>query len=154
MKSKSLKNILIFPLRLVWRIFSRTATVLLLPVSGLVWVGRLLGLGKTIRHSEVVILMTSPSGFGGTIEGPDAARRVFFSKRCLFLVASWRFDFNPYVQQIWPDIKVVFIPRFVLAFSPSDKGKIALPFLKVHDAMVQWLTRYFVKVMGGGGFCT
>ena len=150
MKPRDSKAILIFPLRLAWRIFSRTATMLLLPVSGIVWVGRLLALGKIIRHSEVVVLMTNPSGYGGTIEGPDAARREFSGKRCLFLVSSWRFGFNPYVQQIWPDIQVVFVPRFVLAFSLSDKGKIVLPFLKLHDAMARWLTRHFVKIVGAG----
>jgi|TARA_Y100000294_G_scaffold72144_1_gene68194 hypothetical protein len=39
-KERSLKNILIFPVRMAWRVFSRTATAVLLPFSGLVWVGR------------------------------------------------------------------------------------------------------------------
>ena len=153
MKEQSLKNILISPLRLVWRIFSRVATVLLLPVSGLVWVFRLVGHYPKFRIADRVVLMTKPSGFAYSLEGPDMTRRTASGEHVLFLVASWRYDFNPEVTKLWMDIKdidVVFVPRFIFVRQLSERGRIILPFLKPHDSMVQRLTRWFVRLVGRG----
>jgi hypothetical protein len=153
MKEQSLKNILISPLRLVWRIFSRVATVLLLPVSGLVWVFRLVGHYPKFRIADRVVLMTKPSGFAYSLEGPDMTRRTASGEHVLFLVASWRYDFNPEVVKLWggtKDIDVVFIPRFVFVRQLSEKGRLILPFVKPHDVMAQGLTRWFVRLVGRG----
>jgi putative glycosyltransferase (TIGR04372 family) len=136
-----------------WRIFSRTSTLLLLPVSGVVWLVRLMGHYPKFQIADRVVLMTRPSGFSYSIHGPDVARRMAPGKRVLFLIASWRYDFNPEVLKLWSDIKdieVVFVPRFVFARQLSKKGLVILPFLKPHDSMMQWLTRWFVRLVGKG----
>jgi len=147
-KEQNLNNIMISLLRQVWRIFSRTATVLLLPVSGLVWVGRLLWPQREIRCADVVVLMTSPTSFGHTVMGPDATRRMYSSKRCVFLIASWRHECNPVVKDLWPDIHVIFVPRFMITIAKNHRI-IALPFVKIHDRMAEWLTGKIVRSLAG-----
>ncbi len=148
MKERSLKNILIFPVRMAWRVFSRTATAVLLPFSGLVWVGRLLWHWREIRHADVVVLMTSPTSFGHTVMGPDAVRRMHPGKRCVFLIASWRHEYNPVVKDLWSDIRVIFMPRFMITIARNHRV-IALPFLKIHDRMAKWLTGKVIRSLAG-----
>ena len=147
----AIKKLFLFPVQMGWRIFSRTFTLLFLPVSGAVWLVRLMGHYPKFRIADRVVLMTNPSSFGYSIQGPDAARRMVVGEHVLFLIASWRYDFNPEVIKLWKDIKgtdVVFIPRFVFVWQLSEKGRVILPFIKPHDSMVQRLTRWFVRLVG------
>jgi len=149
----AIKKLFLFPVQMGWRIFSRTFTLLFLPVSGAVWLVRLMGHYPKFRIADRVVLMTNPSSFGYSIQGPDAARRMVVGEHVLFLIASWRYDFNPEVIKLWKDIKgtdVVFIPRFVFVWQLSEKGRVILPFIKPHDSMVQRLTRWFVRLVGRG----
>ena len=102
---------MLFPARLAWRVLIRVATILVLPVSAMVWLMHLLRYVSDIRRSDVVVLMTNPPAFAHTIVGPDVARRMFKGQQCLFLVAFWKFGFNPLVSEIWSDIDVRFIRR-------------------------------------------
>ncbi len=149
-----IKKLFLFPVQMGWRIFSRAVTLLLLPVSGVVWLCRLVGHYPKFRIADRVVLMTKPSGFSYSIHGPDVARRMVSGEHVLFLIASWRYDFNPEVEKLWRDIKdieVVFIPRLLFVRQLSEKGRMILPFLKPHDSMVQWLTRRFVRLVGREG---
>lgn len=97
--------------------------------------------------------MTNSSSFGYSIQGPDMARRVASGEHVLFLIASWRYNPNPEITELWrgiKDIEVVFIPRFVFVRQLSEKGRVVLPFLKPHDSMVQRFTRWFVRLVGKG----
>jgi putative glycosyltransferase (TIGR04372 family) len=102
-----------------------------------------------MAKADEVVLMKNPTGFGHSIMGPDIMRRLYKGKRCLFLVASWLHEHNRKVSLLWPDIDVVFIPRF-LATAPYQNRVIAIPFLQWHDAMAIILTRGIVAVISRG----
>ena len=138
---------MLFPARLAWRVLIRVATILVLPVSAMVWLMHLLRYVSDIRRSDVVVLMTNPPAFAHTIVGPDVARRMFKGQQCLFLVAFWKFGFNPLVSEIWSDIDVRFIRRFVLAVQFRHRVT-SIPFAQLHDRMAQWVTRKVVLLFG------
>ena len=68
---KSAVRVGVFPVRMAWRIFSRIAGALMLPVSGTVWCLRLLRHAADIREAEVVVVIVR-SGFATSLQGPDA----------------------------------------------------------------------------------
>ena len=142
-------HILVFPVRMLWKIFSRTLTIVLLPVSALSWTLRLVPWFSRIADADVVVLMTKPTGFGHSIIGPDAMRRLYHDKRCLFLIASWLYEHNRKVSLLWKDLDVVFISRLITAI-PYRHRVIAIPFLRWHDTMAIWLTRKLVALLSGG----
>jgi putative glycosyltransferase (TIGR04372 family) len=145
-------RIMLFSARLAWRVLIRVATILALPVSAMVWLMHLLRYASDIRRSDVVVLMTNPPAFAHTIVGPDVARRMFKGRRCLFLVTFWKFGFNPLVSEIWPDINVRFIRRFVLAVQFRHRVT-SIPFAQLHDRMAQWVTRKVVWLLGHKDGC-
>jgi len=114
-----------------------------------VWIMRLIPHIPKMANADEVILMTRPTGFGHSVTGPDIMRRLYKGKRCLFLVASWLYEHNRKVSLLWPDIDVVFIPRFVAGI-PYQNRIVAIPFLRWHDAMAIILTRGMVAVMSRG----
>jgi len=138
---------MLIPARLAWKLLIRVATILALPVSALVWLMHLLRYMPQIRRSDVVVLMTNPPAFAHTIVGPDVARRMFKGQQCLFLVAFWKFGFNPLVSKIWPDINVRFIRRFVLAVQFRHRVT-SIPLAQIHDRMAQWVTRKVIWIFG------
>jgi|TARA_B100000315_G_scaffold252642_1_gene289828 putative glycosyltransferase (TIGR04372 family) len=144
--------LLLLPLRLAWRVFSRVAGALMLPVSGAVWCLRLLRHGADIRAAEVVVLMTRFSGFGNSIQGPDAARRMYRGKRCVFIAPYWNFknnpEFNPFVTRLWSDIKVILLPRFAWAVQYKHRA-ISIPFVRGHDRMIVKLTKGMARLLAG-----
>jgi hypothetical protein len=127
-------HILVFPVRMLWKIFSRTLTIVLLPVSALSWTLRLVPWFSRIADADVVVLMTKPTGFGHSIIGPDAMRRLHHDKRCLFFIASWLYEHNRKGSLLWKDLDVVFILRLITAI-PYRHRVIAIPFLRWHDTM-------------------
>lgn len=143
---------LILPVRLVWRVFSRVAGALMLPVSGTVWCLRLLRHAAEIHAAEVVVLMIRPSGFGHSIQGPDATRRFYPGRKCVFIAPYWNFrfnpEFNPHVAKLWSDITVLFIPRFALAVQYRHRV-ISVPFVRAHDRMIVRLTAAVTRLLAG-----
>ena len=87
--------------------------------------------------ADRVVLMTRPSGFSYSIHGPDVARRMAPGKRVLFLIASWRYDFNPEVLKLWSDIKDV-------------KKKVLGRFKGVKPEEVERLTTAYQALLGPG----
>ena len=142
-------RLLLSPVRILWKVFSRTATVVLLPVSALAWILRLAPWFRRMADADVVVLMTAPTGFGHSVIGPDAMRRLYPDQRCLFFVASWLYEHNRKVSLLWKDMDVVFIPRLITAFSYRHRV-IAIPFLRWHDTMAIWLTRKLAAMASGG----
>ena len=136
------------PFRLLWRIFSRVAGGILLVFSTLVWTLRLLRHAPTFLKSDVVVLMTSPTSFAHTVLGADTTRRLYPGKRCLFLVSSLRFEYNQAVRLLWPDITVIFSPRFMFAVSYKHRV-VAIPFIAWHDKMAVTVTRIFTRFVAG-----
>ena len=136
------------PVRLLWRIFSRVAGGILLVFSTLVWTLRLLRHVSTFLKSDVVVLMTSPTSFAHTVLGADTTRRLYPGKRCLFLVSSLGFEYNKAVRLLWPDITVIFFPRFMFAVSYKHRV-VAIPFITWHDKMAVIVTRIFTRVVAG-----
>jgi len=145
---------LILPVRLVWRVLIRVAGFLMLPVSGAVWCLRLLRHAAEIRSAEVVVLMILPSGFGHSIQGPDATRRLYPGRKCVFSAPYWNFkynpEFNPLVSRLWSDIKVIFIPRFAWAIQYRHRV-ISIPFVRGHDRMITSATELFVRLVCKSG---
>lgn len=144
-----MRRILLFPVRILWRVGSRVASVVILPFSAVVWIMRLIPHIPKMANADEVILMTRPTGFGHSVTGPDAMRRLYRGKRCLFFLASWLYEHNQKVSLLWPDIDIVFIPRFVAGI-PYQNRIVAIPFLRWHDAMAIILTRGMVAVMSRG----
>ncbi len=142
-------RVALFQVRVIWKVFSRTASVVILPFSILSWVLRLIPHFSEIARADAIGLGTAPTGFGHSVLGPDMLRRMYQGQRCLFFVASWRYENNPKVSLLWTDIKVVFVPRFISSI-PYNKRVIAIPFLGWHDAMVVWVTRKLVGLLSGG----
>lgn len=62
-----------------------------------------------LRRAEVVVVMDE-GGFGHTITGPDALRRVARGRRAAFVALSEYGRHNRRVASIWPDVDVVFLP--------------------------------------------
>ena len=149
MMRDSARRILIFPVRMLWKIFSRTLSIVLLPVSALSWILRLAPWFSRIADADVVVLMTAPTGFGHSLIGPDLMRRLYPGQRCLFFIASWLYEHNHKVSLLWKDLDVVFISRLITAI-PYRHRVIAIPFLRWHDAMAIWLTRKIVTLVSGG----
>jgi putative glycosyltransferase (TIGR04372 family) len=143
---------LILPVRLVWRVLIRAAGILMLPVSGAVWCLRLLRHATDIRTAEVVVLMIRISGFGHSIEGPDATRRFYPGRKCVFIAPYWNFrfnpEFNPHVAKLWSDITVLFIPRFAMAVQYRHRV-ISIPFVRPHDQMIVRLTAAVTRLLAG-----
>ena len=102
-----------------------------------------------IASAEVVVLMTSPTSFGPTVIGPDIVRRLYQGRRCIFFIASWRHEYNTKVSLLWEDVDVVFIPRFLVTL-PYQHRIIAIPFLRWHDRMAEWLTQKLGSWLSGG----
>jgi putative glycosyltransferase (TIGR04372 family) len=134
---------------MLWKIFSRTLSIVLLPVSALSWILRLAPWFSRIADADVVVLMTAPTGFGHSLIGPDLMRRLYPGQRCLFFIASWLYEHNHKVSLLWKDLDVVFISRLITAI-PYRHRVIAIPFLRWHDAMAIWLTRKIVTLVSGG----
>lgn len=92
----------------------------------------LFSLVKLLRHygvlkkAEIVVNMPK-GGFGHTITGPDTARRLFASKRCVFIIFSVFNSHNWKTSLIWPDIDVIFLPLSVGLKTPF--GAFSLPCL-------------------------
>jgi len=155
MISKSLPlavRALVFPLRLIWRVSSRIAGALMLPVSGTVWCLRLLRHAADIRTADVVVIMIRPSGFGHSIQGPDATRRFYPGRKCVFIAPYWNFrlnpEFNPHVAKLWSDITVIFLPRFAWAVQYKHRV-ISIPFIRAHDRMIVKLTAAATRFLAG-----
>ncbi len=146
---ETMSRVLLFPVRILWKIFSRIASAVILPVSAVAWALRLTPWFAKIARAEVVILMTTPTGFGHSVIGPDAMRRLYPGKRCLFFTASWMYEHNHKVSLLWEDLDMAFITRLITAI-PYRHRVIAIPFLRWHDTMVIWLTRKLVALIGGG----
>ncbi len=136
------------PARFLWRIFSRVAGGVLLVFSTLAWMLRLLRHTPTFLKSDVVVLMTYPASFAHTVLGADTTRRLYPGKRCLFLVSSLRFEYNKAVRLLWPDIVVIFFPRFMFAVSYKHRI-VAIPFIAWHDKMAVTVTRIFSRLVMG-----
>jgi putative glycosyltransferase (TIGR04372 family) len=109
---------------------------------------RLLKHASTFRNSDVVVLMTSPKSFAHTVLGADTTRRLYPGKRCLFLISSLRLEYNMAVRLLWPDITVVFFPRFMFAVSYKHRV-VAIPFITWHDIMAVMVTRIFTRFVAG-----
>jgi putative glycosyltransferase (TIGR04372 family) len=124
----------------------------MLPVSGAVWCLRLLRHAADIRAAEVVVLMIRPSGFGHSIQGPDATRRSYPGRKCVFIAPYWNFrfnpEFNPHVAKLWSDITVLFLPRFALAMQYRHRV-ISIPFVRAHDRMITKLTAAVTRLLAG-----
>ena len=148
---KSAVRVGVFPVRMAWRIFSRIAGALMLPVSGTVWCLRLLRHAADIREAEVVVVIVR-SGFATSLQGPDAVRRLYRGRKCVFITPYWNFkynpEFNPYVSRLWHDIKVIFIPRFAWAVRYKYRV-ISIPFVRGHDWMIVKLTKGVVRFFAG-----
>ena len=144
-----MRHVLLFPVRILWKIFSRVASALILPFSAVAWIVQLVPHISKMANANEVVLMTNPTGFGHSIIGPDVMRRLYKRKRCLFIVTSWLYEHNQKVGLLWPDIDVVFISRF-LATLPYQNRVVAIPFLRWHDAMAVILTRGLVAVISCG----
>jgi len=145
----SSRHILLRPARLTWQVFSRVSTILLLPISALWWSALLIRHVAAIREADIVILMTKRMGFSHSVMGPDMARRMYPGKRCLFIVPSWPVPLNPKVPLLWTDVRVLFLPRLVIKISWAGRALVFLPFLKIHDQMIQWITRRLASLLGG-----
>ncbi|MDP6781565.1 MAG: hypothetical protein QGH32_07450 [Alphaproteobacteria bacterium] len=144
-----MRHVLLFPVRILWKIFSRVASALILPFSAVAWIVQLVPHISKMANANEVVLMTNPTGFGHSIIGPDVMRRLYKRKRCLFIVTSWLYEHNQKVGLLWPDIDVVFISRFLATLLHQNRV-IAIPFLRWHDAMVIVLTRGMVAVISHG----
>ena len=144
-----MRHVLLIPVRMLWKVFSRTATVVILPFSALAWILRLIPWCSRIAAADVVVLMTAPTGFAHSLLGPDLARHMYPGKRCIFFVASWKYEHNYKVSLLWKDVDVVFIPRLITAV-PYQGRVIAIPFLRWHDTMVVWLTQKLVNLVSRG----
>ncbi len=144
-----MKRIFLMPVRLLWKIFSRMASVTILPFSALAWVLRLMPWISRMAAVDVVVLMTAPTGFAHSLSGPDMLRHLYPGKRCIFFIASWKYEHNYKVGLLWKDVDVVCVPRFITAI-PYQHRVIAIPFLRWHDTMVAWLTQQVVSLASGG----
>jgi putative glycosyltransferase (TIGR04372 family) len=144
-----MRRVLLFPVRILWKIFSRVVSALIIPFSAVAWIVQLIPHIPKMAVADEVILMTNPTGFGHSVMGPDAMRRLYKGKRCLFLVTSWLYEHNQKVGLLWPDIDVAFISRFLAAL-PHQNRVVAIPFLRWHDAMAIILTRGIVAVISRG----
>ncbi len=120
-----------------------------MPFSALAWVVRLAPRFAKIARAEVVVLMTSPTSFGPTVIGPDLLRRLYPEKRCLFIVACWRHEYNLKAALLWSDVDVVFIPRFLFSV-PYRYRVISIPFVNWHDRTAEWLTLKLVAWLSRG----
>ena len=141
---------LLFPVRILWKIFSRVAGALMLLFSFLVWCLRLMRHYQVLRRAEIVVLMIRPSGFGHSIQGPDATRRLYPGRNCVFIAPYWNFahdpEFNPLAAQLWSDIEVLFLPRFAWAVQRNHRV-ISLPFQRWHDWAITWATKLLTRLV-------
>lgn len=93
-----------FARRLCW--FLGYASLPLTVVAGIAY---LLRAFPSLRRADVTVIM-GEGGFGHTVTGPDALRRVFKGRRLAFIVLSEYGRHNRRVAQIWPDVAVIFMP--------------------------------------------
>jgi len=145
-----LGQVLIFPARMLWKIFSRVAGALMLPLSALVWCLRLMRHYRVLHQADIVVLMVRPSGFGHSIQGPDATRRLYPGRNCVFIAPYWNFahdpEFNPLAAQLWSDINVLLLPRFAWAVQRNHRV-ISLPFQRWHDWAITWATKLLTQLV-------
>ena len=98
-----------------------------------------------LRKAKVIVVMEE-GGFGHTIAGPEAARRLFKNQRPVFILLSDRNFHNAKVRLLWQDIHVLFL-RLVwhVQFGNQEilMGGPSLDFRKkIHAVLVQWLKRF------------
>jgi len=76
---------------------------------GLLWLAIILKHLRALRLAEVVIVQVE-GGFGHTLTGPDAARRLYPRKRIVFIVLSEPGRHNPLVAELWSEMELFFLP--------------------------------------------
>lgn len=68
----------------------------------------LLRAGSLLKRADRIVVMPE-GGFGHTVSGPDAMRRLFPGQSLVFVVLEGS-NHNPLVRLLWPDVSVVFLP--------------------------------------------
>jgi len=130
------------------RIGMATMGYLLLPLSGAVFVARLLINWKRVRRAEVIVIPNQKLNFGNTVIVIDMARRLYAGKKILVLFPKER-SHNPCLAQVWSDVDVYTFPRFCLSIHFKSRH-LLLPERGPHDRAAGALTKRVVAMLAPG----
>ena len=120
-----------------------SASLFMLPVSILWWLGQLARHLSVLRGAEVMVIDSRMLNFGVSLVGMDIARRLFAGRRIVYFF-SWEPTGTPnrMIGKIWPDITVIPLRRASVLFTVLGQNvrlplpQIAVPVLEPHSGPV------------------
>ncbi|MBT4769948.1 MAG: hypothetical protein HOO00_05415 [Rhodospirillaceae bacterium] len=132
-------------LKRINRIGMAAVGYLLLPISGAVFIARLLVNWRRIRRAEIIVIPNQKLNFGNTVIVIDMARRIYAGKNILVLFPQDR-GHNPYLARVWSDADVYTFPRFCLSVRFKSRH-LLLPERTPHDRMAGALTKFLARIL-------
>ena len=129
------------------RILLWAASLLMLPVSILWWLGQLVRHLHRLRCSDIAIVDPHMVHYGNSLLTQDTARRIFPGRKVIFaLVWEPGSTQNVKIGSIWTDLDV--IPLRKAAFSFSVFGRyFSFPSVEILTPVLGWITPIFFSIM-------
>ncbi len=98
-----------------------------------------------LKVSKKIVVM-GDGGFGHTVVGPEAARRLLKGENPVFIILSGRNFHNSIVATLWPDIRVLFLRLVWRIRIFGHEVCLGGPSLRMRELLssllVQWLSRF------------